>query len=108
MDGLWGSGIVNKYSMTQDKKGKVYSILEERNAEGTNVSHLNQELGEEESLKLVPHVLKIPAQRSERAYISVPLSIMYELLRNWKMPSLYKSHPGMRGVSTEYGILHKI
>ena len=50
---------------------------------------------EDDSLKLAPKVLAIPALMpahiAVRSDLATPLSVMYELLRGWKMPALYKS-----------------
>ena len=75
-------------------KNKVYSLLATRNVKGSNVNHLNLEL-KDDSLKLAPKVLAIPALMPDciavRNDLAKPLSVMYELLRNWKMPALYES-----------------
>ena len=75
---------------------KLYHLLSSRNREGTNVRHLNSEFGgedddKEDTLALVPKVLECVYRYShERVNSSVPpLSIMYEILRSWKMPELY-------------------
>ena len=73
---------------------KIFNVLCSRHRECSNTYHLDQEMVDEESLKLVPRVLEIPARRMERClYLRLCLSIMYELLRSWKMPSLYEERP---------------
>ena len=75
---------------------KIYSLLTSRHREGINVRHLNSEF-DDESLKLVPKVLEsvhhydtytIPGARN-RVH---PLSLIYEILRGWKMPTLYENN----------------
>ena len=68
---------------------------------GRNVHHLNQEFDndDDESLALVPNVLDcvqhyychgaIFARNHDSNQVR-PLSIMYEILRSWKMPQLYE------------------
>ena len=75
-----------------NRRGKIHRVLFDRNKIGTNVYHLNKEMVDEESLKLVPKVLAMPALRLRLGRGHRSLSIMYELLRNWKMPSLYETH----------------
>jgi len=86
------------------REWKIYNLLSERNGEGRNVQHLNSEFDDEDdSLKLVPNVLgvvnvdnKYNSLIREPTYqIRVrPLSIMYEIVRGWKMPELYESRVG--------------
>ena len=59
--------------------------------------HLNLEFGNEDedddSLKLVPRVLESVHRYSYvyRPNTAQPLSIMYEILRSWKIPELYET-----------------
>jgi len=88
---------------------KIYQLLFERNKEGSNVQHLNAEFEDEEedSLKLVPKVLErvhlnydsmiqnaedddSDSEEEINSSPSYPLSIIYEVLRGWKMPELYE------------------
>ena len=71
---------------------KMHYILTSRHKEGSNVQHLNKEfMDEEDSLKLAPKVLEAVYKHSnkKRDRRIPPLSIMYEILRGWKMPELY-------------------
>ena len=57
--------------------------------------HLNLEFGDEDegdgTLKLVPRVLEsVHRYASERSVVP-PVSIMYEIMRSWKMPELYEA-----------------
>ena len=80
---------------------KIYHLLALRNREGSNVEHLNLEFGndDDESLALVPNVLASVQQYYHSAMFARhdysnqvhPLSIMYEILRSWKMPALYEN-----------------
>ena len=80
----------------QNRTQKLYHLLSLRNREGSNVRHLNSEFGDEDedeiTLKLVPRVLESVHRCSEgyRPTTVRPLSIMYEILRGWKMPELYE------------------
>ena len=78
---------------------KIYHLLSLRNREGSNVQHLNLEFDDEDdSLALVPNVLASVHQyyhgsmfeRHSDSDQVRPLSIMYEILRSWKMPQLYE------------------
>ena len=87
---------INRYvdSPEVNRGRKIYSLLSSRNREGNNVYHLDAEF-EDDSLKLVPKVLEsvnIYARHSYRADTVPPLSIMYEILRSWKMPNLYENN----------------
>ena len=79
-----------------NRAGKLYSILSARNRDGRNVDHLNAEFGDD-YCKFVPLVLD-SVSRYSRKSISVwgraeePLSILYEILRNWAMPELFGSN----------------
>jgi len=79
---------------------KMHYILSLRHIEGSNVQHLNTEFDEDKdgddtslSLKIVPKVLEAVSKHSNHRYDDAlrvnPLSIMYEILRGWKMPELY-------------------
>ena len=79
---------------------KMHYILSLRHREGSNVQHLNTEFDEDKdgdatSLKIVPKVLEAIHKYSKYHMYSkkyglvLPLSIMYEILRGWKMPELY-------------------
>jgi len=90
-------GMNNSILISLGRGSKIYKLLSERNKEGSNVQHLNSEFedGDEEndnSLKLVPHVLECVYRYYHNAsrINELPLSIMYEILRGWKMPELYE------------------
>jgi hypothetical protein len=77
---------------------KIYSLLSSRHWEGTNVHHLDAEF-EDDSLKLVSNILEcvhIYAEDASPDFTDAvcPLSIMYEILRSWKMPTLYENYRG--------------
>jgi len=79
---------------------KIHYVLSLRHREWSNIQHLKSEfdIGDEEddSLKLTPRVLEVvhkyyACTSSDAQYVLVnPLSIMYEVLRGWKMPELYE------------------
>ena len=76
-----------------NRAGKLYSILSARNRDGTNVDHLNSEFGGDYS-KFVPLVLDSVDCYSRKSIAvwgraEAPLSITYEVLRNWVMPELF-------------------
>ena len=96
---------VNKYyeCPKQNMRRKIYHLLSVRNKEGSNVHYLNSEFVDEEedvSMKLVPRVLECvhsyhrassSSDGYRRTYNPVPpLSIMFEILRSWKVPELYE------------------
>ena len=92
----------NKLSLSKSGNWnqKIYSLLSNRNEKGSNAFHLDIELGDD-YLKLVPKVLEILARfrggrTMELAEAVPPLSIMFELLRDWKMPLLFdvSNHAG--------------
>ena len=74
-----------------NRSKKIYHLLSKRNKEGSNVRHFNVEFADEDddllSLKLVPKVIEMVKEYSSVA--EDPLSIIYEILRGWKMPELY-------------------
>ena len=75
------------------RERKIYHLLSLRNREGINVRHLNTEFDEDEdSLKLAPKVLENISQlvRPNGVRFVHPLSIMYEVIRSWKMPELFE------------------
>ena len=84
----------DKFSTKKQTRGrKIYSLLSRRATEGVSAYHLEMELGED-SLELAPYVLSSVNVYKER-YISLldpvkkPAAIVYDILRNWKMPELY-------------------
>ena len=93
------SGVSNPKSK---RRMKMHYILSLRHKERSNVQHLNLEFEDDDdegglALKIVPKVLETVYKHSNtrRGPSSVahkldhPLSIMYEILRGWKMPELY-------------------
>ena len=84
-----------------NRSRKIYHLLSKRNKEGSNVQHLNAEFVEDEdslTLKLVPKILETTHRYSRGT--SRPLSIIYEILRGWKMPELYDTKRGISGRSS--------
>ena len=82
----------------ENKAHKIYHLLSLRNREGTNVQHLNLEFEDDDSPTLVPRVLESVHRYSRNIQWTNPvhpLSIMYEILRSWKMPELYESCIGV-------------
>ena len=83
-----------KYSQVKVNRGrKIFNLLSSRHREGTNVRHLDSEF-DDESLKLVPKVLDCVNNYAEHGSTDDvhPLSIVYEILRSWKMPTLYENN----------------
>ena len=91
------------YTLKQNRIRKIYYLLSVRNRDENNVHQFNLEFGDDdendESLKLVPKVLECVqryGQRESTDYVRestdyVPaLSVVYEVLRGWKMPELYE------------------
>jgi len=77
--------------------GKIFHLLSSRNAEGSNVYHLNLEWSDDDSLVLVPQVLGCifrhsfnSAQFGGNPARFKPISIIYEIIRGWKMPELFE------------------
>jgi len=87
-----------------NRSKKIYHLLSNRNKEGSNVQHLNAEFAEDEdslALKIVPNMLDCiyryysgPGRRLGTRTTSRPISIIYEILRGWKMPELYDTKRG--------------
>ena len=89
---------VYSHTARYNRRRKLYHLLSVRNRDGTNLHHLNLEFGDDDdhddSIKLVPKVLESVShysreQEGNTAWVS-PLSIMFEVLRSWKMPELYE------------------
>ena len=95
-----------KDSRRRSRARKILHLLEERNKEGTNVYHLETEMGED-TLKVVPLVLAaVQICFKQKAKVFIPkwnghvksyvmkggaaaLSITYELLRSWHATALH-------------------
>ena len=98
---ITGIGIRTDIPSNQDditpevrRTDKIYHLLSLRNREGSNVQHLNLEFEDDDSLALVPRVLDSVHRYSRNIQWTNPLhplSIMYEILRSWKMPELYEN-----------------
>ena len=89
------AGNLHGMSPQQRRNRKLYELLSERNAENSNNRHLDAEFEEEACIiKHVPIVLECTKRLSiDRATdASAPLSIFYELIRNWKMVELFAEH----------------
>ena len=81
----------------QTRARKIYQLLSKRNKEGSNVQHLNLEFEDDDdegglALKIVPKVFEaVHNYSNESNSLPIPpLSIMYEVLRGWKMPELFE------------------
>jgi len=94
-------------SPIERRGAKIYRLLSERNEDEDNVQHLNLEFNNEDekkdnSLKLVPKVLECVQKYHSCTTTSQgyehPLSIMYEIMRGWKMPELYESRAVIKTV----------
>ena len=75
----------------QRRNRKLYKLLATRHAEGSNARHLNAEMGEGKyTIKLVPKVLHCIERYSsdQTTDSSTPLSITFELIKTWIMPTL--------------------
>lgn len=88
---------------------KIYSVLSSRNRECSNARHL----GDDFQTEFIPHMLEsvqIYYQHWCNAPIEdemdprLPLSIVYEIMRGWKMPLLYEyiGKPGNDVVTAEH------
>ena len=86
--GIWENCLEDSSEVNRGRK--IYSLLSSRHLKGSNVQHLDAEF-EDDDLNLVPHVLKCVNIYAEY-YTVRPLSVMYEILRSWKMPTLYESN----------------
>ena len=75
----------------QRRRRKFYKLLSTRHAEGSNARHLNAELGERLSVKLIPRVIERIQQYSgdRSANSPSPISLIFELMESWKMTELY-------------------
>ena len=111
--------MIGRYGIDVSSQGnrsmKIYWMLSTRHLEGSNVHHLDAEFGDD-PWKLVPKVLecvRVYEQLSMHSSMRVrfdlfstmrarfglqgslddvyPLSVMYEVLRSWKMPNLYEN-----------------
>ena len=84
----------------QNLSVKMYALLSSWNKEGTNVHHLRSEIGGDDVVNLMPRIFE-RIVRSARIVIPEgdeplevnggvvpPLSVVYEILRNWKLPPL--------------------
>ena len=70
----------------------MYSLFSSRGAEGSIALHLDLELGDD-ALKLAPNVSGCIHPYHEEHFEDRlrPHSIMYEILRNWRMSELFES-----------------
>ena len=84
-------------SLERRRNRELYSQLSTRHANGGNALHFGAEFGEEECIiKLVPGVLecieRLARDRAEES--SMPLLIIFELIKSWKMPELFAENFG--------------
>jgi len=94
IDGVKLSGYNDWGDISEHRATKLYSILLTRNKEESNVHHLNLEFGDD-SVKFAPKVLECVHGYSKEGTppmkkLVTPLSIIYEILRGWRMPELYE------------------
>ena len=84
----------------QNLSVKMYALLSSWNKEGTNVHHLRAEIGGDDVVKLMPRIFERIVRSARIVFpegdeplevnggVVPPLSIVYEILRNWKLPPL--------------------
>ncbi|KAL7527690.1 hypothetical protein ACHAXR_004966 [Thalassiosira sp. AJA248-18] len=95
--GLGFGGVVkNCFDESKENRGaKIYALLCSRNSEGANVCHLDLEFGDD-ALKLTPKILECVYHYSEYycnfMFGDTKLSVIYEILRRWRIPELYESY----------------
>lgn len=85
---------------TLNRRKKIYTVLSRRNMSRMNAAHFDSE---GISIKQMPQILSLLKPFSEHHLGDenaiqgkdevVPLSIAYEVLRDWKMPELYNLDP---------------
>ena len=110
----------NYHSITpkDNRACKIYRLLSLRNRKGSNVQHLNLEFDDDDSLALVPNVLvsvhhysRIRQSNPEVYFLWSnpvhPLSIMYEILRSWKMPELYENSGAQGRLGNTTGVVRE-
>ena len=86
-------GNIHDLTPQQRRRRKLYEMLSTRHAKGSNARHLNAETGEGPFVtKFVPRVLERVQQYSDdrSADSPLPLSLLFELMKCWKMPELYE------------------
>ena len=74
------------------RRRKLYQLLSTRQADGSNTRHMDTELGKDAcTMKLLPRVLEcIERCYSDRKLDTpMPLSLFFELIKDWKMPELF-------------------
>jgi len=88
---------INTGNAMWNRRKKIYIILSTRNINRRNAAHFESD---DISIKHIPQILSILKPFSEHALYNedydtrdehevTPLSIAYEILRDWKMPELY-------------------
>ena len=93
----WNTKQINTGNEMWNRKKKIYTILSSRNMNRQNAAHFESD---DISIKHIPQILSILKPFSEHALYNedydtgdehevTPLSIAYEILRDWKMPELY-------------------
>ena len=82
----WINNKSNEKQVNRDRK--LFTLLSTRSHEGSNVSLLDKELGED-SLKFAPKVLGFLNTYHHQMFTR-RLAITFDILRNWRMPELYE------------------
>jgi len=88
---------INDFEPDHNRCGKIYYLLSCRNREQTNCYHLDLEFGDD-CRKFAPYVIESVEHYAAgcdyyyHSDIEKPLSIVYEIMRNWKMPQLYENY----------------
>ena len=92
-DGDYEGGNTSILTPQQRRRRKLYKMLSIRHASCSNAFHLNAELGDGPGItKLVPRVLERVLQFSDdrSVYSPLPISLLFELMKSWKMPELHE------------------
>ena len=99
-DDLGGLHGLYTYDPIWNRRKKIYTILSRRNRSRKNAAHFDSDgIG----IKQIPQVLSLLKPFSEHHLHDkdaiqgvdevVPLSVAYEIMRDWKMPELYNLEP---------------
>ena len=70
---------------------KLFLLLRKRRREGCSITLLESEFSEE-GMRLVPHVLACVNAYAKGCFKRRCLSVLFELVRNWKTPEIYQFH----------------
>ncbi|EJK44910.1 hypothetical protein THAOC_36517 [Thalassiosira oceanica] len=75
-----------------NRRKKLFMLIRKRHRNGCQISQLETEFSES-SVGIMPHVLSFISMHESRNMKHYCLSVLFEMMRDWKTPEIYQFYP---------------